>query len=645
MPVMPYAMTDGSIFLAMGVTPESSSSATVDVAHLVRYVPTTQTFTLADPNASGLTAVPARSGDGNYLVCVGVNNSAQALFLYSISAGGYVATSSPLQGQSAFVAANADGSQFASLGEIPAPGSFTPQVTFWSKTLNSEHTQTVSGPVMSGPIYSRDGNYIYLMSQAVLSALNTQTGAPAGYLGISIGSLFPLPQFFDVDETYHLFGSISPGGALIVNASQLQTSPPTAIPLFIGPSTEANPNVGPMAAGTQVQFIPAPNGSGSADGIASSMEAYFGSTPATQDTVAPYPASSDAENFLTATAPAASIPGPVSVLLTDANNNPVFLPDAYTYEPHLLRVEPNVASAAGGDQVTIFAYGLGFFDIADINITVGGAAVDMKKATLNSYASFAYPEQSVTFPVPAGTPGWADIVLTTSNGTDTLKRGLQYLQVDTSVAGGPFGFAVYDLVRDRFYLTGKGNSVGVFDPGSQTLLPPLQSPAVSSGAVLQGEALTPDNSKLLVADPVDQLVVIFDLAGGTSTVVKVILPSDPTVTLSAPMSIATAAGNRAFVSLSPCVPDPVREINLTDLSVQTRPDAASTCAPNAPYPELGGSSADGSTIIFAGNSGTEPPGTENIWRYDATSDTFQGPSLIADTPWQIGKGAADSDGG
>ena len=328
------------------------------------------------------------------------------------------------------------------------------------------------------------------------------------------------------------------------------------------------------------------------------------------------------------------------MLITDANNNPTFLPDAYSYGPHILQVEPNTATTAGGGQITVTAYGLGF-TLGDVEVSVGGFAA--QTTTLNALSG--YPEQSVTAMVPYATPGWANVAITTSSGTDTLKNGLQYLQAEANLGGGPFGFAVYDSVRNLFYLTGNGNTVAVFNPQTQTMQQPLLSSAVSSGAVLQGEAMTPDSNTLLVADPANALVVIFNLTAATSTTVKVLLPSDPAVTLSAPMSIATAANSRAFVSLSPCIPDPVREINLTTLTVQTRPDAASTCAPYAVYPELGGSSANGSTIIFAGNDETEPPGPESVWRYDAPSDTFEGPSLIADAPWLAGDGAADGDGG
>jgi len=648
MPVMPYAMADGSLFLGMGGNTQSSSSASTFVIHLVRYDPGTRAFTPEDPGNGGGLANPVLSLDGKHLLTQGIGNSGLALFLYSTDSHSYVANSSTVQNAGTYLAANADGSQFVSVQEIAGAGSFSSEITFWNSSLQAGKQYTISGPVTSGVIYSRDGKFLYLMAtNGTVVALNTQTGTPVGYIGLSIGSLLlPSPQFFDVDETYHLFGAVQPGGGLILNASQPQASPPSAIPLFIGPGTAANPNVGPLAGGTKVQFIPAPAASGgSADGISSSMEAYFGSTPATQDVVAPYPSSSNGGNFLTATAPAGLATGPVTALLTDANNNAVFLPDAYTYGPHVLRVTPNVASAQGGDRITIIAYGLGFFDLPDIHVSIGGTLVDMSTAVLNSYASTAYPEQSVTINVPPGTHGWADVTLSTSNGSDTLKRGLQYLKKKANLPGGPFSFALYDSVRDHFYLTGSGNGVAVFDPGTQTFLQPLNSPAISAGAVLQGEALTPDNSKLLAADPSDQTVIVFDLVANTSNAVKVILPSDPPTTLSGPMTIAASAGMRAFISLTPCIRNPVREINLTTLTVQARPDASSSCATYVPYPKLGASSADGSTIIFAANNGLQPPGPEYLWRYDASADSFSGPVLVADAPWLAGEAAVDSDGG
>lgn len=610
--------------------------------HLVRYQPSTNAFTPLDPGPGGLSANPARSQDGKYLLVFGIGNAGLELAVYAVATQGYLPASAPLQNGGVFLAANADGSQFATVQNS--------QINFWGLNLQSQAQNTINGAA-TGALFSRDGKYLYLMTNlGYLEVLGTQSGTPVGYMSVSIGSLLlPPPPLFDVDETYHLFGT-APGGSFILNASQPQSTPPSAIADFAGlPSTEANPNVGPVSGGTQVQFIPAPTGAGSADGIVSSMEAYFGITPAPQDTVGPYPASSNGENFLAATAPAATTPGPVSVVLADANNNVVFLPDAFTYGPHILRIEPNVASPSGGDQLTIHAYGVGFFSLKGVQVSIGGVQADLSNAILNSYASNDYPEQSITFPAPAGAAGWADVVLTTSNGSDTLKRGIQYLNQEVSVAGGPFNFVVYDSARNLFYLTGSGNSVAVFNPATKSMGVPLQSTLISAGAVLQAEALTPDNSTLLVADPTDQLVILFDLAANTGTKISVALPSDPAGTTIIPVTIVAAAQNRTFVSVAPCVTDPVREIDLISLTVQARPDAASTCATYVPYPEFGAGSADGSTAIYAGSSGQlyglEPSGPEYLWRYNAASDAFSGPVIVADSPWVGGQAALDSDGG
>ncbi len=637
MPVKPCIVADGSILLGMLPPPTLTSQSYAAYWHLVRYDPATGAFTLQDPDIGGILSSPLRSLDGRYVLVEGDPDG--ELWLYSAAAQGYVATSSQMQNSALFLAINADGSQIASAQATSTTGTGW-QVTFWGPTLQAVNHYSISSAISGNPVFSRDGKYLYLLAGSTLTALDTQTATPVGYLGISVGGLLFPSRFFDVDENNRLFGTTGQEGLMILNAANLAASPPAILPRFTTPSAEAAPVAGPLSGGTNVLFVPDASTSGD-DGMDSSTEAYFGATPAPQDTVA----SSSGGNYLTATAPSASQPGPVSVLLTDSNNDAVFLPEAYTYGPHLLRVEPNVVSAQGGDQITIYAYGLGYTSAGGAQITIGGKPVDLTNAPFNASASANYPVQSLTVTVPAGTPGWADITLTNNVGTDTLKRGLEYLKTEATVTGGPFRFAVYDSVRNLFYLTGGSNSVAVFDPKTQTMLSPLQSSSVSASAVLEGLALTPDDSKLLVADPADESVVIFDLTNNSSTSVNVLLSTNPPSGTPGPFSVATAANNRAFVSFAPCITDPVREIDLTTLSVTARADVASTCTAYVPYPELGGSSADGSTIIFAGNSGTEPPGPEYIWRYDAASDAFTGPVIIEDGPWVGGEAAADGDGG
>ena len=639
MPVMPYPMADGSVMLGMGFTSQSSSAAVlVGVVGLVRYDVGSGTFTSANPGPSDLGANPARSLDGKFLFVYGFGSTGFELLLYSTAAQGYLAVSAQAPNGAAFLAANADGSKFAVVDNGW-------NVTFFNVNLQMQ-TQYSSPRALKCAILSRDGKFLYLTNDlSHVVVLDTQTGTPVEYFSVALGSNpFPTP-LVDVDETYHVFG-LTPGGLYVVDASHGQAMPPAVVPLFWGiPSTQANPNVGSLGGGTQVQFVPAPLGAGSADGIANSMEGYFGTAPASNDVVGPYPSSSNGENFLTATTPPAKNPGPVSVVLTDASNNTVLLPDAFTYGPHILRVQPN--GAVAGDQITIYAYGLGFFDLSDIHVMIGGTQA--ANVSLNPYVSADYPDESVTVIVPPGSPGWADVILTTSNGSDTLKRGIQYLKKEAQITGGQYEFAAYDTVRDVFYLTGGGNSVAVFNPNTQVFGQALQSTSISSGAVLQELVLAPDNSKLLVVDPKDQTVIVFDLAAGTSTAVNVGLASDPTGTQVQPITVVAAANHRAFVSVTPCVTNPVRQIDLTNLQVAGRPDAGFSCGTYVTYPEYGRASADGSKILYAGSSGVEfgvqPSGPEYMWSYNASSDTFAGPIIVADKPWVSGLGAVDGDGG
>src|SRR5207253_10198250 len=335
MPVIPYPMADGSLMLGMGYTSQSSSAAVlVGVEGLVRYDAASGAFTPANPGPSNLGADPARSLDGKYLFVYGFESASYELLLYSSATQGYLPVSAQAPSGAAFLAANADGSKFAVVDN-------NWNVTFVNANLQTQ-AQYSSARALKCAIFSRDGKYLYTTNDLNnVVALDTQAGTPVEYFSVALGSN-PFPtSLVDVDETHHAFG-LTPGGLYVVDASHGQAAPPTVVPLFWGiASTQANPNVGPLVGGTQVQFIPAPLGAGSADGIANSMEAYFGTVPATNDVVGPYPSSSNGENFLTSTTPPAKNPGPVSVVLTDANNNTVLLPDAFTYGPHILRVQPN----------------------------------------------------------------------------------------------------------------------------------------------------------------------------------------------------------------------------------------------------------------------------------------------------------------
>jgi WD40 repeat protein len=575
---------------------------------LISYDPSSGAFAQMNPTGSSGIDLAARSLDGNYLAAA----DGQQMFLYSAATQTYIG-STPAQASISTVVANPDGSQFVTLGN-PASSGGGPYITFWNRSLQQEAQYTTTD---TNVVYSRDGKYLYVRNPYNVLALDTQTGQPAGYQGLSIASRIQTTTLYDTDGNNRVYG-LSDLGAFVASVGQLQASAPVTLQVGGGAGE------GPLSGGTEVQIAPVSAGAGSADGMSSTTEAYFGSVPATKDSVAPCTSCSYGGNVLTATAPATSTGGPVTVLLTDANNNSAFLPGGYSYGPHLLSYSPSAVSPTGGTVSSLYANG----------IEPQASYVNVSQLTINGADALVKLNSTIGGPLqvtaPAGTPGWGDLKMTLSDGTtETTKNLVQYLSQDVKLPSAAYSAAVYDPSRNRFYLTGADNTVGVFDPGTQTMLQPMTSQAVSSGAVLGSLALTPDDSKLLVSDPTDHSVVVFDLTSGTSSAVSLTLPSNIT-TLSAPMPIAALSGNRALVIvISPAALDEVQEIDLTNMTAQVRTDVPGESIYGFGQPSSIEASADGNVaLLSAGGLGNSEAA---VWKYDTASDTFSSPMIVPST--------------
>jgi WD40 repeat protein len=608
-PVLPFLMAAGPMLIEATYL---SSSLVPGGGNLLSYDPASGTFAPANPPGAtvgnGIDSTPARSLDGNYLAVVTSGATGLELTVYSAASQTYIGAT-PAQYNIRAIAANPDGSQFVTLGTPVFNNQQT--ITFWSRSFQQQ-TQYVPQDIdLLNFIYSRDGKYLYLREPYDVLALNAQTGLPAGYQGLSIpNSVGSQDNLWDTDESSRVYG-LNGVGAYVSSVAQLQATDP-AVPQFtsavVGYSI-GDPNEGPLSGGTQVQFYPNPVGAGTAGPLDPTTEAYFGSTPATNNVVSVTPFAS-----LTATAPAAAASGPVTVLLTDANNNAVLLPGGFSYGPQAVWIDPSAVPSIGGTWSVLGEYGV---YLLRPTVTVGGV-VD-----LNEPAGHAWPDGSMEMQVVPnyGTPGWADLNLTLQDGTSaTTKNMVQFLAQDVTLTSPAYTSAVYDSSRDRFYLTGADNTIGVFNPETQTLLQPMQSSSISSGAVLGSLALTPDNSKLLVSDPTDRCVVVFNLTDGTSTAVNVLVASDGTAIISAPMPVAALSGNKALVILTPWATNEVREIDLSQMTVQVRTDVQGVGSPSIP-PATMTSSADGSVALLGV--------VDAAWKYDTASDTFSAPMFIS----------------
>lgn len=116
---------------------------------------------------------------------------------------------------------------------------------------------------------------------------------------------------------------------------------------------------------------------------------------------------------LTAVVPAGTA-GPADVTVTTSAGSDT-LTDGYTYvdAPTADSIDPANGPEAGGTTVTLT--GTGFDD--STTVTVGGeAATDVTVVS----------DTEVTFVTPAGTAGTADVVVTTTGGSDTLADAFTY---------------------------------------------------------------------------------------------------------------------------------------------------------------------------------------------------------------------------
>jgi len=631
LPTLPFLMAAGPMLIEAG----NSTSLPAGDGALLSYDPTSGAFTTVVALANGgIYGLPARSLDGNYLA---VPTNAK-LEVYSAQSQTFISSSST-QNDFGVIAANPDGSQFATTSYCPSAGSIPYCITFWNRSLQQQAQYTTEARSI---VYSRDGKYLYVRDPLDVIALNTQTGLPAGYQGLSIEMEFVSGTLWDTDETNRVYGTTDLG-AFVASVAQLQSTAPQ-MPIFNEGSIVSSigsPNEGPPSGGTQVQFLPSFGQTGG-NGILSGIEAYFGSTPATSDAVEPSPDTTDPNNSLTATAPPAAMNGPVTVLLTDTNNNAVFLPNAYSYGPRVDWISPSASSTTAPTPAQMVADGLAPYGQNETRVTINGATAPTTPT--GNDVVMGGTGQFMQFTIAGGNPGWADLTLSLGDGTsETTKNMVQFLAQDVTLTSAAYTSAVYDSTRDRFYLTGADNTIGVFDPNTQTLLQPMQSSAVSSGAVLGSLALTPDNSKLLVSDPADHSVIVFDLTSNTSTAVNVLLPSDGSATVSAPMPVAAMAGDQAFVVMTPWAQNEVRQIDLSAMTVRVRTDfqnvtgipvAASTIA----------ASADGSVALLGG--AFQPGSTPAVWQYRMATDGFSAPGRLGSSQGasQTDQGALNSDG-
>jgi hypothetical protein len=589
-----FALSDGTVLLIFNPYTGYSEDGNTESAI---WNPATGSFTqLAPPGPWGWEAV-ARSGDGTRVYSIG-GFAGGASYIYDVLSHTFSSpiTNSDLPEYASQVAANTDGSRVAI-------ASYEGGFALFDENLDLIGSLPGDG---AGFVFSPNGQTIYEETSAVAPmpvidqiSVATQQSlslAPAmleeGWFG---GESIPWP--FAVDSSGMVLGIQNFGIAFddsTASVSPAANQPGT--PEYMG---HMEPFAGPLAGGTQ--------SGGFGNGFSVTPVAYYGGVKGTS-----------ALNGMSPeiTSPPAEAPGPVDVKMLFPDGTEIYNPLFFTYGAQVMDALVSGSGPQGGASATLDAYGVIPQVPSDNTITVGGSAA-ANTTGWTQYPTFTgeLTAQSVSFTAPSGTPGWADLSLTTSNGTSTLPKSFFFAKSveDYPTADSPT-FVLFDNARNQLYLSA-GNHIDVFSLSSNSFTSPLQPPAAGQNKQFQGLALTPDGKYLLAADLTDYSLAVIDPDSPSSAYYVPVATGGPSVGYSCPtgpLFVASDNQGNAYVVTggvvgNACGPGgAVATVNLTAKSSALL--RSSTCSgfgqgASAAYVDA---TADGTLVTFGGggDSGT-----------------------------------------
>jgi WD40 repeat protein len=385
------------------------------------------------------------------------------------------------------------------------------------RNLNLIAQIPVNGDVSSasGIAFSADSKTLYVPTDTIIYAYDVASHQQVGWIpnlvveptsgGFEVGPVSG-PNLGAADGTGILAGPMEEGFGF-VDTSALLTGPVGA--QFL--NAYLNPPTGPVLGGTQTQ-VSAPAT------LNAQSQIFFGLNEAAGLTTIGY--------YISMITPPGA-PGPVDVLAFANDGGIQYIPEGFSYGPTILQVTPDSATIDGGAVGIIYGYGLGPANTtstaipSDLKVTIAG-----KNATIIGYNPNAYNlesppflMQSVYYTVPsANSAGPADVTVTNSSGSASSTGALNYLPTATQIplGGAALVQGIYDPIRDLYYFT-DASKIQVFSLASKTWQTPINIPAPPGKSQrLWGISLSPNGSKLAVADAQADVIYLVDPANTAS---------------------------------------------------------------------------------------------------------------------------------
>lgn len=613
-PALLASTTNGTILVGMTLNSDPPAY------FLEQWAPSAGTFTpRSAPGVSAWINRLVRSFDGSKVFVVDYGSDLN-LALYDSATDSFLSSGQSPVGQVLYATASPTQNHFAVMG--------TNGIAVMDAQLNTMATTTAglsqNVNVIYGIVFSPDGTRLYLINLygaelPLIEVYDAQTlafigEAPAFQTAIPYFAASPIPNELAsptaVDSTGRII-SLFKDGIVLDDPAHLQNL--ISMPIVPGIGQIGFANEAPLNATLATTL--------GTENFSTAPDVWFDNARATNIQL-----SGPVVNL---TAPASATAGIVNVKAVTPDGWFSFTPQGFSYGTEIYYLGGNAGGATGGATLDLIGHGF----LTNTSVTIGG-----QPAQIQSSAQYA---TETPFPfvgidhlrvkVPTGTVGAADVTVTSASGSATLAKAFEYL---ASVADFPSAdtvtFALYDSGRRRVYLSA-GDHVDVFSGDALQFVSPIVPPTVSGARQLRGLALTPDGSKLVIANFSDSSVAIVDPDNpSSSSVVKI-----PVTVVNSPgvNAVAVTSTGKVFVdgvsgTFSGCGAQ-LWEIDLNTLNVTLRTDSTLTCL------QMGGvelsTDLTGDKVFIASLNG-------GAYLWSASSDQFVSTRLVSDN------GAASGDG-
>src|SRR5277367_1363886 len=503
-----FALSDGTLFIYFG-----DAEGEIGASAGIWNPQNGQMTVLASGIQTGLSN-PIRSGDGTMVYAVGSPTvPASGMSVYNVASKTLSAINFPITAATILVAVNRGGSELILDTAFNTAGDLG--IALYDHNLNLlgplPGGLTGYGQLSGGVLFSAYNTKIYEVGVYDLPAILTIDASKLTVLAIAPtansqggGGTTSTPTPFAMDAIGVVLGVQNYG--ISFDDSTFYQNYATNQPTVNGGLGYTQTYAGPLTGGTASSLYTFPN---------LTPDVWFGQT---RGSASLSPGGGPvAQGELTFTSPPSTTPGPVNVKFIYPDGEQAFGAQLFSYSTSPEYALISGSAPSGGVAAQIIGYGLPA-DSSGGTVTVGGNAATIT-STVGQYPPFSpepFPSAILNYTLPAGTPGWADLQVTTPIGTGTLPKSIFYAKSVTDYSSSDtFQAVLVDENRKQVYLSA-GDHIDVFSTVSNQFVSPLTPAAVGSQKQFAGLALTPDG-RLLAGDVPDNSLAVINPDNPTSS--------------------------------------------------------------------------------------------------------------------------------